>query len=271
MASRIPFFGFSLIVLTLLLFAGSAGAQDVSPRCAAAMDRAAAHYSKCLLFADASYARHANLSKLEDRQVRCDARFDRHTTRAIRKHGTEACPSADRVAAMAARTVSYAEDAASEAHGGEGGVIQDLMIEQSVRFTRNILDQFLKEQFFLPSDVVVTNDVVDPDGAVPVENQNKVVISIIHIGRSSIGLLMTSQFDDYRESLKFIDSIIAFFQENADVDSLNHPDMPAGIDKMEFHFRELDSADLFDLWGALGARYRPSAVYNLKLFDMNEG
>ena len=51
---RIESFGSCLIVLTLLLFAGSAAAQDVSPRCEAAMDRAAGHYSKCLLSADAS-------------------------------------------------------------------------------------------------------------------------------------------------------------------------------------------------------------------------
>ena len=50
MLSRIQSLGSCLIVLTLLLFAGSAGAQDVSPRCEAAMDRAAGHYSKCLLF-----------------------------------------------------------------------------------------------------------------------------------------------------------------------------------------------------------------------------
>ena len=40
MASRIHSLGSCLIVLTLLLFAGSAAAQDVSPRCEAAMDRA---------------------------------------------------------------------------------------------------------------------------------------------------------------------------------------------------------------------------------------
>ena len=69
MLSRIQPLGSFLIVFTLLLFAGSAGAQDVSPRCEAAMDRAAGHYSKCLLSADASYARHENATKLEHRQA----------------------------------------------------------------------------------------------------------------------------------------------------------------------------------------------------------
>ena len=117
MRSRIQSLGSCLIVLTLLLFAGSAGAQDVSPRCEAAMDRAAVHYSKCLLSADASYARHEDATKLANRQTRCETRFDRRTSRAIHRHGEDECPSSDLVAAMADRTVSYAAGIATEASG----------------------------------------------------------------------------------------------------------------------------------------------------------
>ena len=100
MLSRIRSLGSCVVVLTLLLFAGSAAAQDVSPRCEAAMDRAAGHYSKCLLSADASFARHGNLTKLANRQARCETRFDRRTSRAVSRHGADACPSSDLVAAM---------------------------------------------------------------------------------------------------------------------------------------------------------------------------
>ena len=117
MRSRIQSFGSCLIVLTLLLFAGTAGAQDVSPRCEAAMDRAAGHYSQCLLSADASFARHGNATKLENRQARCETRFDRRTSRAIHRQGADACPSSELVAAMADRTVTYAEGVATEAGG----------------------------------------------------------------------------------------------------------------------------------------------------------
>ena len=136
MLSRIQALASFLIVPALLLFAGSAAAQDVSPRCEAAMDRAAGHYSKCLLSADASYARHKNTNKLANRQARCETRFDRRTSRAIHRHGADACPSSDLVAAMADRTVTYAEGAATEAGGtpapsllfvqnGTGGTLSD--------------------------------------------------------------------------------------------------------------------------------------------------
>ena len=118
MLSRIQSLGSCLIVLTLLLFAGSAAAQDVSPRCEAAMDRAAGHYSKCLLSADAHYARHDNATKLENRQTRCETRFDRRTSRAFSRYGADECTSTDLVAALADRTVSCAEGVSIEA-GGE--------------------------------------------------------------------------------------------------------------------------------------------------------
>ena len=118
MLSRIQSLGSCLIVLTLLLFAGSAGAQDVSARCEAAMDRAAGHYSKCLLSADASYARHENASRLANRQARCETRFDRRTSRAFSRYGADECTSTELVAALAERTVSCADGVSIEA-GGE--------------------------------------------------------------------------------------------------------------------------------------------------------
>ena len=117
MRSRIQSLGSGLIVLTLLLFAGSAGAQNVSPRCEAAMDRAAGHYSQCLLSADASHARHGNPTKLENRQARCETRFERRTSRAFSRYGADECTSAELVAALADRTVSCAEGVATEAGG----------------------------------------------------------------------------------------------------------------------------------------------------------
>ena len=123
MRSRILSLGSSFFVFALLLFAGSASAQDVSPRCEAAMDRAAGDYSRCLLLADAHYARHANATKLENRQAHCETRFDRRTSRAINRHGADKCPGSDLVAAIGFRTASYTVGASTEAAGSEGASV----------------------------------------------------------------------------------------------------------------------------------------------------
>lgn len=81
------------------------------------MDRAAGHYSKCLLSADASYARHKNPTKAANRQARCETRFDRRTSRVVSRHGADTCPSSDLVAAIGDRTTRYTGRVASEAHG----------------------------------------------------------------------------------------------------------------------------------------------------------
>ncbi|MCX8214655.1 MAG: hypothetical protein OTJ97_09190, partial [SAR202 cluster bacterium] len=142
MLSRIQCLGSCLIVLTLLLFADSAGAQDVSPRCGTAMGRAAGHYSKCLVIAAADYARHENAAKLQNRLARCGVRFDRRTSWAIQRHGADACPSSDLVAAVEARTVTYAQGTEMEVHGfpaasvlfvqdGTGGTLSDTTLTLS--------------------------------------------------------------------------------------------------------------------------------------------
>jgi hypothetical protein len=118
MASRIQSIGSWLTVLMVLLFAGSAAAQDVSPHCEAAMDRAAGDYSRCLLRADASYARHENAAKLENRHTRCQTRFDRRTSRAIKRYGADECVSAVLVSQMADLSVSCADGVAQGAAGG---------------------------------------------------------------------------------------------------------------------------------------------------------
>ena len=134
------------------LFTKAVPGPNVSPRCEAAMDRAAGHYSQCLLLADAHYARHGNPTKLANRQARCETRFDHRTSRAINRHGADACPSSDLVAAMEDRTVTYAQGAASEAGGtpapsllfvqnGTGGTLSDTTLtltdvsSQTVWFT----------------------------------------------------------------------------------------------------------------------------------------
>ena len=81
------------------------------------MDRAAGHYSQCLLSADASHARHGNPTKLENRQARCETRFERRTSRAFSRYGADECTSAELVAALADRTVTCAEGVATEAGG----------------------------------------------------------------------------------------------------------------------------------------------------------
>ena len=107
------------ISLSALCSYGNARAQLISPRCAAAMDRAAGHYSKCLLLADAHFARHGDATTVDHKHSRCRTRFERRTTRAVARYGVDECASADLVDAIAIRTASCAEGVAVEAGGAK--------------------------------------------------------------------------------------------------------------------------------------------------------
>ena len=108
------FFPSTFFVWVLLLFlslappvfAGggeSPGGQRVSPRCEAAMDKAAGAYARCLLKAKARFAKQGDGDRLFLEEMRCDDKFDAQVARAQARFGEEACtPYASEIAGRAA-------------------------------------------------------------------------------------------------------------------------------------------------------------------------
>tara|TARA_R110002050_G_scaffold261556_1_gene401630 strand:- start:112968 stop:113540 length:573 start_codon:yes stop_codon:yes gene_type:complete len=170
------------------------------------------------------------------------------------------------------------------------------MIAKALQFTTSSLNQFIKNKFGLSDEIVVTNKIIDQNGSVPIENQNKVVISLIHIDQETVKpfynkprkiqdgnyenkplgerynlyLLISPNFDDYNETLKFLNTSIQFFQINGLLDANSFSDIPKGITRIEFEFEKGDSyLQMHNLWSALGAKYQPSVVYKMKLISIN--
>ncbi len=170
------------------------------------------------------------------------------------------------------------------------------MINTALTYTSNSLNQFLKNKYGLNDDVVVTNKMVDSSGAIPLENQNKVVLSIVHLDqetvkpfyvrnkqttegnyantassqRYNIFLLVAPNFDDYNEALKFLTSSLQFFQINGAIDSKSYADVPEGINRLEFEFETGDGyMQMHNLWSALGAKYQPSVIYKMRLITID--
>ena len=169
------------------------------------------------------------------------------------------------------------------------------MISKALQFTNTSLNQFLKNKFGLSDDVVVTNRIIDQNGTVPVENQNKVIISIVHVGqetvksfynrnnrmangnyenkpigeRYNIYILIAPNFEEYNETLKFLNASIQFFQINGALDANTSSTIPKGITRLEFEFEKGDGyLQMHNLWGALGAKYQPSVIYKMKLISI---
>ena len=89
--------------------------EEVSPRCEAAIDKAAGRYSQCLLKASARHAKKGKKARLLAQQTRCENKFDARVARIEDRFGEDECTSY--VSEIADRTVTYAQGVAIEASG----------------------------------------------------------------------------------------------------------------------------------------------------------
>ncbi len=170
------------------------------------------------------------------------------------------------------------------------------MIQKAFKYTQTIFNQYVKNVFGLDESIVVTNNIVNETGVIPLENQNKIVLSLIHIDQEitrpfytkdhkvsdnnyesipdienyTIDMLVTPCFENYDETLKFLNTSIQFFQANPILDATMHSDFPEGLQKLSFDLqRGGDYMQMHNLWNALGAKYRPSVIYKMRLVTIS--
>ena len=168
------------------------------------------------------------------------------------------------------------------------------MITKALQFTLSSLDQFLKTRMGLDESKVVLNNLIEGNGSIPQINQNKIVISLINIEkettkpfynrtqrlengnysevrpseRYNLDILISSNFDNYSEALKFLNAIILFFQINSTLDSNSSTNIPLGLSKLEFEIEKITYRDMQSLWTAMGAKYQPSVIYKMRLITI---
>lgn len=168
------------------------------------------------------------------------------------------------------------------------------MINKALQFVKEILDQFLRNRYGLQESMVLVNRIIDNTGAVPSANANKVVISLINIEKETLKqfygrnqkmtdgnyadihpserynlyLLISANYDDYNETLKFLNASIRFFQVHPAVTAESYSNIPKGIDKLEFEIEKITYHQMHSLWTAMGAHYQPSLIYKLRLISV---
>lgn len=166
------------------------------------------------------------------------------------------------------------------------------MILKSLKYISNSLEFYLKNQLQLNESVVLLNNIINQNGSIPIENQNKVIISLVEIEKETqrfnsgyakntdrlsstikeynLDVLITSNFEDYQESLKFLERSLYFFEENVVFDTKDRADLPLEIERLTLEKRNLNSAERQSLYISLGAKYKPSMVYKIRIISVNE-
>ena len=108
----------ALLLLTSPAFSAGGSApsdEGVSPRCEAAIDKAAGRYSQCLLKASAKFAKKGNEDRLFAQQMRCGDKYNAQVARAQDRYGEDQCTPY--TSQIADRTATCAEKVSIEAGG----------------------------------------------------------------------------------------------------------------------------------------------------------
>ena len=172
------------------------------------------------------------------------------------------------------------------------------MIAQALTFISGFLNKEIKTAYGIDEEKVVASSLINPDGSVTENIENKIVISVINLehettvkslgnyavgGGNSFGekappvflnlyLLVSANYDsgNYLEALKMLSTVIGIFQANTYFTRQDNPDMQSPVDKLTFEIFNLPINELSHIWSALGAKYVPSIFYKVRMLTMSE-
>ena len=165
------------------------------------------------------------------------------------------------------------------------------MLHNIVPVIADQLNDYLKSEYNLTEDRVAVSNLVDIKGNPVPGIENKIAIFILNIEEEkslrnghfqanpgmnppvsvNLYLMFAANFtgENYLEALKFISSVISFFQGRNVFDHQNTPLLSTNIDKITAELVNIDLKELSNLWANLGAKYAPSVVYKLRMLNFN--
>jgi hypothetical protein len=174
------------------------------------------------------------------------------------------------------------------------------MIHTAVNHLAGQLNQYLRRTFDLSEDIVVMSNIVEQDGTVVSNINNKVVLCLVNIAKDNLAshqaqgygaggpdrlattspplcinlyLMVIGHFsgNNYSEALKFLSHSIHFFQRCPVFDHQNTPDLDQGVEKLVLEIENLTIQDLSNVWGILSGKYLPSVLYKVRMVSFDSG
>lgn len=171
------------------------------------------------------------------------------------------------------------------------------MIHQVLPAIAIELNKFLKSVFNITEDKVILSGIVNADGSIAIQETDKIILTMAGIeperSKSETGtyvstprgsftrlkppisvniyMLFSAYFttENYVEGLKFLTSVIGFFQSRGGVFTpQNTPALDVGIERLVAELVPLEFRDISNLWGSLGAKYIPSILFRLKTLSI---
>ena len=168
------------------------------------------------------------------------------------------------------------------------------MLSQVIEEISRELNSFLTLSSSNTRKIVIPANVVDQDGSHGSGLNNKIILSLINIEQEAFAanvqpsyqrtsqedfnkmptplsvnlyVLFSAYYDrkNYLEGLRYLSSLISFFQQKPVFDQQNTPTLNDQIEKLQFQVVSLTLSELSQLWGTIGAKYMPSIIYKIRM------
>lgn len=180
-----------------------------------------------------------------------------------------------------------------------GGGVACHMIDAAVGHIASELNQYIKRTFSLSEDMVVISNLLELDGSVSVQVNNKLAIFLVNVEKDSMPqqmghlnasgavrstvsgaplylnlyVMVAGNFSgsNYSEGLKFISTVVSYFQRQPMMDQHNTPALDKRIEKLMLDIENMSIQDLSSMWGMLGGKYLPSVLYKVRMVTFDAG
>jgi len=170
------------------------------------------------------------------------------------------------------------------------------MIYETLSCITEVINQHFGRQLHVNEEKVVLSGIVNQDGSIAIQGENKVLVTLINIEKEAIGkgvagsnsglmqarsmppvcinlyVLFSAYFNgnNYAEALRFISFVMAFFQSHNVFTPADTPSLDRRIDKLVFEMESMGTERLNNVWATLGAKYMPSVVYKMRMLSFDD-
>ncbi len=170
------------------------------------------------------------------------------------------------------------------------------MIYEALSCLTDEINEYFRNKLRINEDKAVLSGIINQDGTVAIQGENKIVITLVNIEKEITGIsnartiigkttankstsmninlyiLFSAYFStsNYPEALRFLSFIIAYFQYKNVFTPTNTPKLDKGIDKLIFEMAAISPEQQNNVWASLGAKYMPSVIYKMRMLTFDE-
>ncbi len=159
------------------------------------------------------------------------------------------------------------------------------MIQTAIETVAKALNAYLKNKYGPEENMVVVSGLVNPDGSIPNETMNKIVLTLVNTRQDmhnrslgykpgadvnqnislNLSVLIAASFNDYHEALKFHYAAIEFMHANPIFQSDS-----GDFERLTTEPAQLSFEDTNHVWQTIGCKYMPSSVYLFRVLSINK-